>query len=84
MPELKAKIFAAIMDAGDKGITLRELIAVVYGPAGPSEQTIKSHIFAINDLLEETDLIIKSDRSQKQLPHWRLVQRSTIKRRRSA
>jgi hypothetical protein len=59
LPVLKARIFDAIKAAGEIGITTRELFDVIYeGARARSIATVRTHIFMINDLLEETDFRI--------------------------
>lgn len=60
---LKAGIFDAIKQAGDVGVNSDEIIS---GPLyrdrrRASRDTIKAHIFQINELLEETDWAIQSE-----------------------
>jgi hypothetical protein len=80
LPPIKSKIFDVIKAAGDKGATALDVLALVYdGRKRPDPLSVKSHIAQINDLLEETDLVIKSDRIRKEWPHWRLVRREPAK-----
>jgi hypothetical protein len=63
LPLLKAGIFDAIKQAGDVGVTSAEIVA---GPLyrerrRASHDTIKAHIWQINELLEETNWVIRSE-----------------------
>jgi hypothetical protein len=75
LPPLKAMIFDAIKAAGEEGITSYGVISSVYQTRRkPSQEAIKSHIWQINDLLEETNYVIKSDRDVRgNGAHWRLA-----------
>jgi hypothetical protein len=60
---LKAGIFDAIKCAGDVGVTSAE---IVDGPLyrerrRASHDTVKAHIWQINELLEDTDWVIRSE-----------------------
>jgi hypothetical protein len=80
MSPLKAAIFDTIKGAGDEGITAWAVLSAVYdGRSPPNVNSIKSHIAQINDLLEETDFKIRSDRTQKIAPHWRIVRRKAVR-----
>jgi hypothetical protein len=71
MTPLKATIFDTIKAAGDIGITSRELIAQAFeGRRAVDMWTVKAHVWQINELLEETDFIIRSDRRR-----WMLERR---------
>jgi hypothetical protein len=71
LPPIKAAIFDAIKAAGPCGITSRGVLSSVYeARAKPSKNAVKSHVWQINEALENTDLIIKSSAG-----HWRLTQR---------
>jgi hypothetical protein len=58
---LKAKIFDAIVAAGDAGLTAREIMVEVYrGRELPADvAVIRNHIMWINKLLGEVDCRIK-------------------------
>jgi hypothetical protein len=82
LPPIKAAILDVIRGAGDAGATTPSIVATVYRdrPA-PKYTSIKSHVFQINEVLEETDFIIKSDRhywNSTGWPHWRLEKRKGI------
>jgi hypothetical protein len=49
----KARIFDAVARAGEDGIERCDLIGIVYGEAGGNLQTLKAHIFQINELIED-------------------------------
>ena len=62
MPLLKSLIVDAIKRAGDYGITSHELISDVYcDRRRASHHTIKAHVWQINELLEETSWVIRSE-----------------------
>jgi len=61
LTQQKTKIFDKIAAAGDEGISSRELLGVSSGSLGILSKRLKTHIHAINELLEETDYVIKSD-----------------------
>jgi hypothetical protein len=60
---LKAELFDIIKRAGDIGVTSVELIhsALYRDRRTVSHLTVKSHIWQINELLEETDWVIQSE-----------------------
>jgi hypothetical protein len=69
LTERKAAIFDVIKRAGDTGISSIEIIGTLYErPVSPA--AIKSHVWQINDLLETTAYIIRSDRRR-----WYLTRR---------
>ena len=71
MPPLKAMIFDAIKAAGDVGINSQELLGRVFEGRRPlRENTIKAHVWQLNDLLEATRFIIVSDRRR-----WTIARR---------
>jgi hypothetical protein len=75
LPPLKAKIFDAIKASGDEGITSAGVISSAYqGRERPPTTAIKAHVWQINSLLEETDLVISSDRRVRDgnTARWRL------------
>jgi hypothetical protein len=60
---LKAAIVDRIKRAGDLGISSEGLVHDLYFDRKPvSMTTLKAHVFQINDLLEQTDWVIASDR----------------------
>ena len=63
LPLLKAGIFDVIKQAGDFGITTEELAHEIYRDRRrrPSKYTVKAHIWQINERLEETPWIIRSE-----------------------
>jgi hypothetical protein len=63
LPPLKAGIFDAIKQAGDVGVTSAEIVAgsLYRERRHASHDTIKAHIWQINELLEETNWIIQSE-----------------------
>ncbi len=61
MPILKSELFDSIKMAGDVGISSRELIVMHYQSKMVQLNTIKIHVYQINDLLVETDYRICSD-----------------------
>lgn len=61
MPQLKSDIFDSIKASGDMGITARELMFIHYERKERSPVTLRAHISQINDLLEETDFVIRND-----------------------
>ena len=64
LTQLKAGIFDAIKNAGDYGITSKEIVRgeLYRDRSSVDVLTIKSHVSQINDLLEESGFIIVSDR----------------------
>lgn len=66
LPPLKAAIFDAIKASGDIGVMSREIInsEIYRDRKKPRTVSIRSHINQINDLLEETDWRIRSDRKR--------------------
>ena len=78
MTPLKANIYDMIKRAGDAGVSAFDILATVYqGRTVPTYTAIKSHVAQINDILEETDWKIVSDRRNCNgtWPMWRLVRR---------
>jgi hypothetical protein len=67
----KAALLDAIKRSGDVGISSEELRSMLWERAVCIE-TVKSHVFQLNELLEETDWIIRSDRRR-----WFLSRRAT-------
>jgi hypothetical protein len=62
LPARKAAIFDAIKAAGEIGVSSRELVTAVYcGGEARRQSVIKSHVWQINSVLEETDFRIVSD-----------------------
>ena len=63
LPPLKVAIFDLVKQSGDVGITTAELAGNVYEDRRykPALLTVKSHIWQINEYLEETDWIIRSE-----------------------
>jgi hypothetical protein len=57
----KAAIVDAIKAAGDIGISSEELKYVLWDRDTVCVDTVKAHIWQINEVLEETDWIIRSD-----------------------
>lgn len=77
LPVLKAKIFDAIHAAGEIGISSKEVMHAVYrGRKRPRYiDTIRMHVIQINDLLVETDTVIRSidrgaTRGRAEPPRW--------------
>jgi hypothetical protein len=69
MPPLKAKIFDVIKAAGAEGITSSGVISsVYYARKKPAIAAVKSHVWQMNDALEETNFVIIS-----QAGHWQLA-----------
>lgn len=68
LPVFKAAILDAIKMAGDIGISSQELIDKFERPIRVI--AIKSHIFQINEILEDTDWRIVTDGGR-----WHLVKR---------
>ena len=70
LPPIKAAIFDAIKASGELGVRSREIInsEIYRDRKKPRTVSIRSHINQINDLLEETDWRIRSDRMR-----WFLV-----------
>jgi hypothetical protein len=62
LPQLKAAIIDMIAAAGDLGITSEEIAGELYSGGRANANTIKAHVFQINDLLVETDWCVRSDR----------------------
>ncbi|MBR0695139.1 hypothetical protein [Bradyrhizobium lablabi] len=56
---LKARIFDVIRRAGVDGIFAEDINAIVFN-SERSVQTIKAHVWQINDLLADTDIIIRN------------------------
>lgn len=79
---LKAGILDIIKRAGDDGVTSAEIVA---GPLyrerrRASHDTIKAHVWQINDLLEETNWVIRSESNygtseRRWYLRWRKVRR---------
>ena len=63
LPPRKRRIVEAVAAAGDLGISCQELTFLWEPPV--SRHTVKSHINQINDLLEETDWLIRSESEGK-------------------
>lgn len=61
MTPLKARIFDLVKYAGDQGILTAELQARVF-IKGQSPETLKAHIWQINDMIADEGYRIKSDR----------------------
>lgn len=54
---LKARIYDAVKRAGPDGIAWHDLFALIYGGCvrgSTSRQRLKSHVWQINDLLEDS------------------------------
>lgn len=51
---LKARIFDLVQRAGRDGIDRGDLFSLVFGGTGQCRETLKAHIFQINDLIEDT------------------------------
>jgi hypothetical protein len=71
---LKARLFDAVKRSGGAGIEVQRLLAIVYDGHGtrPAHwESIKSHIYQINELLEDAGLRIVSSRGR--YPSWTLV-----------
>lgn len=64
LTSLKAGIFDAIKQAGDFGVTSAEILGgeLYRDRRRISTHTIKAHVWQINDLLEDTNWIIRSER----------------------
>jgi hypothetical protein len=77
---LKAAIFDAIKAAGDLGITSTEIIGgeLYRDRRAASHHTIKSHVWQINELLEETNWIIRSEGDYRER-RWCLRRRKVRK-----
>lgn len=74
MTPLKARLFDAIKAAGDVGISTNELLFKVYeGERLPQRSVIKSHIWQINEILEDTGLKIVSLWETRRVRYWMLV-----------
>jgi Fe2+ or Zn2+ uptake regulation protein len=59
---LKARIFDLIKASSEHGISARELEREIYrGPKQRRPDTIRVHIWQINDLLLDTDVVIRAD-----------------------
>ncbi len=71
LPPLKAALFDAVKAAGDVGVSTTELITTMTEHAGRSldAQTIKAHVFQINELLAGTDYQIRSERRGGERPN---------------
>jgi hypothetical protein len=61
---LKARIIDVIKAAGEVGVSSAELVYDVYGDRArvPLTSAIKSHVWQINEVLEQTGWVIQSDR----------------------
>ena len=68
---LKAALVDAIKRSGDIGVSSEELIYALWECDAVSVDTVKSHVWQINSILEETDWLIRSDRRRWYL-HRRL------------
>jgi hypothetical protein len=51
---LKARIFDAVRRGGRDGIDRADLFELIFGGEPHSRETLKAHIFQINELLEDT------------------------------
>jgi predicted transcriptional regulator len=72
---LKTAIFDAVKRAGDEGITTLSLASTVYeGRKCPAYNTVKAHVWQINEILEETNVVITNDHRGNQAS-WRLERR---------
>lgn len=72
---LKARIIDFIKAGGDLGASSQELRDEIYGPHDPRlAATVRVHIHQINELLEATPWIIKSEHDL-QMPRWFLRRR---------
>jgi DNA-binding response OmpR family regulator len=72
---LKARIVDYIKASGDLGASTQELRHELYGPRTRRlAATIRVHIYQINDQLEETNWIIRSE-ADLALPRWYLRRR---------
>jgi hypothetical protein len=49
---LKARIFDLIQRGGDDGITSADLFNIVFSDGGHSRETLKAHVYQINELIE--------------------------------
>ena len=58
---LKAAIVDKIRAAGDIGASSEELLFDLWLPGAIAQSTIKAHMWQINELLEETGYVIRSD-----------------------
>lgn len=76
LPAVRAAIFDAIKAAGDIGISSQEIIAVVGRPRAVN--TVRVHVFLINDALEETNWRIGSDGAGANR-RWFLVKRRRLR-----
>jgi len=57
---LKARIFDVVRRAGVDGISGADINAIIFGGRA-SLDTVKAHVWQINDLLEETGIAIRGD-----------------------
>jgi hypothetical protein len=63
LPPLKASMFDLVKRAGDLGISTEELMRELYVErVPPKPNTVKVHMWQINELLVETEYSIVSDR----------------------
>jgi hypothetical protein len=71
LPPLKVALFDVVKAAGDIGVSTTELIATLNEHLGRrlAAQTIKAHVFQINELLAGTDYQIRSERRGGEHPN---------------
>jgi hypothetical protein len=55
MSPLKARIFDAIKRAGNTGISADDLWGIAFAGRSRSRETLKAHVWQINDMLAATD-----------------------------
>lgn len=75
MSALKARIFDIIKRAGPDGIDNNELFEMTLRDRNVQRATLRVHVFQINDLLFETDYIIKCHPARGKYTAYRLERR---------
>ena len=73
----KASLFDMLKAAGDIGLSSDEIGYQLEreGTGTAGRHNVKSHIWQLRELLEDTDYCIKTDRHHP--PHWYLVKRGS-------
>lgn len=66
---LKADLFDLVEKSGKAGISAEALFERILRPRGAGENTLKQHVFQINDMLQSTDFEISSVRGRGGEPY---------------